>query len=131
MAFNVINMKHREAPDLWLHIKDENDELMYADDKKKKPVRVKFKSIHGEVFRKAFLKMNVRLSRLKNGKQKEYEELAEQKEIREQIREEEKARREMDKAIKDAEKEERLLQKALEKVAFVPFGLMIDQWRYK
>ena len=43
------------------------------------------------------------------------QELAEQKEIREQIREEEKARREMDKAIKDAEKEERLLQKALDK----------------
>ena len=79
MAFNVINMKHREAPDLWLHIKDENDELMYADDKKKKPVRIKFKSIHGDVFRKAYLKMQVRLSRLKTGKQKEYEELAEQK----------------------------------------------------
>lgn len=76
MAFNVINMKHREAPDLWLHIKDENGELMYADDKKKKPVRIKFKSIHGDVFRKAFLKMQVRLSRLKEGKQKEYEELA-------------------------------------------------------
>tara|TARA_B110000211_G_scaffold232785_1_gene297333 strand:- start:1066 stop:2580 length:1515 start_codon:yes stop_codon:yes gene_type:complete len=43
------------------------------------------------------------------------QELAEQKELREQIREEEKARREMEKAIKDAEKEERLLQKALEK----------------
>ena len=76
MAFNVINMKHREAPDVWLHIKDENNELMYADDKKKKPVRIKFKSIHGDVFRKAFLKMQVRLSRLKEGKQKEYEELA-------------------------------------------------------
>lgn len=76
MAFNVINMKHREAPDLWLHIKNENGELMYADDKKKKPVRIKFKSIHGDVFRKAFLKMQVRLSRLKEGKQKEYEELA-------------------------------------------------------
>lgn len=76
MAFNVINMKHREAPDVWLHIKDENGELMYADDKKKKPVRIKFKSIHGDVFRKAFLKMQVRLSRLKEGKQKEYEELA-------------------------------------------------------
>lgn len=76
MAFNVINMKHREAPDVWLHIKDENNEPMYADDKKKKPVRIKFKSIHGDVFRKAFLKMQVRLSRLKEGKQKEYEELA-------------------------------------------------------
>jgi hypothetical protein len=43
------------------------------------------------------------------------QELAEQKEIREQIREEEKVRREMDKPIKDAEKEERFLQKALEK----------------
>lgn len=43
------------------------------------------------------------------------QELAEQKELREQIREEEKARREMEKAIKDAEKEERMLQKALEK----------------
>ncbi len=43
------------------------------------------------------------------------QELAEQREIREQIREEEKARREMEKAIKEAEKEERLLQKALEK----------------
>lgn len=76
MAFNVINMKHREAPDVWLHIKDSNEELMYADEKKKKPVRIKFKSIHGDVFRKAFMKMNVRLSRLKEGKQKEYEELA-------------------------------------------------------
>lgn len=79
MAFNVINMKHREAPDVWLHIKDENNEPMYADDKKKKPVRIKFKSIHGDVFRKAFLKMQVRLSRLKEGKQKEYEELAKEK----------------------------------------------------
>ena len=43
------------------------------------------------------------------------QELAEQKELREQIREEEKARREMEKTIKDAEKEERMLQKALEK----------------
>lgn len=43
------------------------------------------------------------------------QELAEQKEIREQIREEEKARREMEKAIKEAEKEEKMLQKALEK----------------
>lgn len=76
MTFNVINMKHREAPDVWLHIKDENNELMYADDKKKKPVRIKFKSIHGDVFRKAYLKMQVRVSRLKEGKQKEYEELA-------------------------------------------------------
>tara|TARA_R110002049_G_scaffold247333_1_gene421506 strand:- start:4028 stop:5533 length:1506 start_codon:yes stop_codon:yes gene_type:complete len=42
-------------------------------------------------------------------------ELAEQKEIREQIREEEKARRDIEKAIKEAVKEERLLQKALEK----------------
>ena len=41
------------------------------------------------------------------------QELAEQREIREQIREEEKARKEMEKAIKEAEKEERLLQKAL------------------
>ena len=42
-------------------------------------------------------------------------ELAEQREIKQQIREEEKARKEMEKAIKDAEKEERLIQKALEK----------------
>jgi len=42
-------------------------------------------------------------------------ELAEQREIKQQIREEEKARREMEKAIKEAEKEERILQKALEK----------------
>lgn len=42
-------------------------------------------------------------------------ELAEQREIKQQIREEEKARKEMEKAIKEAEKEERLLQKALEK----------------
>ncbi|GGN28671.1 MULTISPECIES: DUF4041 domain-containing protein [Marinomonas] len=43
------------------------------------------------------------------------QELAEQREIREQIREEEKARKEMEKAIKEAEKEERMLQQALEK----------------
>ncbi|CAL9958975.1 hypothetical protein VPHK71_0042 [Vibrio phage K71] len=79
MSFNVINLKHREAQDMWLHIKDADGELMYADDKKKKPVRVKFKSIHGEVFRKAFLKMNVRLSRLKSGKQAEYEKLSQDK----------------------------------------------------
>lgn len=42
-------------------------------------------------------------------------ELAEQREIKQQIREEEKARKEMDKAIKEAEKEERIIQKALEK----------------
>jgi chromosome segregation ATPase len=42
-------------------------------------------------------------------------ELAEQREIKQQIREEEKARKEIEKAIKDAEKEERLIQKALEK----------------
>lgn len=42
-------------------------------------------------------------------------ELAEQREIKQQIREEEKARKEMEKAIREAEKEERLLQKALEK----------------
>ena len=35
MSFNVINLKHREAPDMWLHIKDADGELMYADDKKK------------------------------------------------------------------------------------------------
>lgn len=42
-------------------------------------------------------------------------ELAEQREIKQQIREEEKARKEIDKAIKEAEKEERIIQKALEK----------------
>jgi hypothetical protein len=42
-------------------------------------------------------------------------ELAEQREIKQQIREEEKARKEMEKAIKEAEKDERLIQKALEK----------------
>ena len=42
-------------------------------------------------------------------------ELAEQREIKQQIREEEKARKEMEKAIKEAEKEERLIQKSLEK----------------
>mgnify|MGYP000937991092 FL=1 len=42
-------------------------------------------------------------------------ELAEQREIKQQIREEEKARKEIEKAIKEAEKEERILQKALEK----------------
>lgn len=42
-------------------------------------------------------------------------ELAEQREIKQQIREEEKARKEIEKAIKEAEKEERLIQKALEK----------------
>lgn len=78
MSFNVINLKHREAAEVWLHIKDADGELMYADEKKKKPVRIKFKSIHGEVFRKAFLKMNVRLSRLKEGKKEEYEKLSEE-----------------------------------------------------
>jgi len=43
------------------------------------------------------------------------QELAEQREIKQQIREEEKARREIEKAIKEAAKEETLLQKALEK----------------
>lgn len=42
-------------------------------------------------------------------------ELAEQREIKQQIREEEKAQREMEKAIKEAEKEERILQDALSK----------------
>ena len=125
MAFNVINMKHREAKEVWLHIcheptqkvdKDGNpvfdlvekemkayqyanlsagkgdykfnlnyaeseiDEIihqgltdtivgyyeeripvmvcepMYADDKKKKPVRIKFKSPHSEAFRRAHLR---------------------------------------------------------------------------
>jgi len=42
-------------------------------------------------------------------------ELAEQREIKQQIREEEKAQREMAKAIKDAAKEEKMLQEALEK----------------
>lgn len=42
-------------------------------------------------------------------------ELAEQREIKQQIREEEKARKELEKAIKEAEKEERIIQKALEK----------------
>jgi hypothetical protein len=42
-------------------------------------------------------------------------ELAEQREIKQQIREEEKAQKEIEKAIKEAEKEERLIQKALEK----------------
>lgn len=43
------------------------------------------------------------------------QELAEQKEVKQQIREEEKARREIEKAIKETEKEERILQKALQK----------------
>jgi hypothetical protein len=42
-------------------------------------------------------------------------ELAEQREIKQQIRDEEKARKEMERVIKEAEKEERLIQKALEK----------------
>ncbi|MGI2107728.1 DUF4041 domain-containing protein [Shewanella frigidimarina] len=42
-------------------------------------------------------------------------ELAEQREIKQQIREEEKAQKEIEKAIKEAEKEERFIQKALEK----------------
>jgi hypothetical protein len=42
-------------------------------------------------------------------------ELAEQREIKQQIREEEKARKEIEKAIKEAEKEEHIIQKALEK----------------
>lgn len=42
-------------------------------------------------------------------------ELAEQREIKQQIREEERARKEIEKAIREAEKEERIIQKALEK----------------
>jgi DNA repair exonuclease SbcCD ATPase subunit len=42
-------------------------------------------------------------------------ELAEQREIKQQIREEEKARKEIEKAIREAEKEEHIIQKALEK----------------
>jgi hypothetical protein len=42
-------------------------------------------------------------------------ELAEQREIKQQIREEEKVRKEIEKAISEAAKEERLIQKALEK----------------
>lgn len=87
MAFNVINLKHRDVEEAWLHIKDADGELMYADDKKKKPVRIKFKSIHSDAFRKAFFKMNIHLANLKNGKKKEYEKLAsEQAEVsREQV----------------------------------------------
>lgn len=87
MAFNVINLKHRDVEEAWLHIKDADGELMYADEKKKKPVRIKFKSIHSDAFRKAFFKMNIHLANLKNGKKKEYEKLAsEQAEVsREQV----------------------------------------------
>ncbi|MEW4982973.1 MAG: DUF4041 domain-containing protein [Cycloclasticus sp.] len=42
-------------------------------------------------------------------------EMAEQREIKQQIREEEKAQREMTKAIKEAAKEEKIIQEALEK----------------
>ena len=79
MSFNVVNLKHREINESWLHVKDANGDLMYADTKKKKPVRIKFKSIHSDAFRKAFFKMNVRLAQLKDGKKKEYESLAKEK----------------------------------------------------
>ncbi len=76
---------------------------------------------NGEPFRNARITqeyLDVRLEELKwavTTHELRQQELAEQKEIRDQIREEEKAQREMNKAIKEAEKEERLLQKALEK----------------
>lgn len=79
MSFNIVNLKHREINESWLHVKDANGDLMHADDKKKKPVRIKFKSVHSDAFRKAFFKMNVRLAQLKDGKQKQYEELAKEK----------------------------------------------------
>jgi len=76
---------------------------------------------NGEPFRNACITqeyLNERLDELKWAvatHELRQKELAEQKEIRDQIREEEKAQREMNKAIKEAEKEERLVQKALEK----------------
>lgn len=78
MAFNVINMKHREAKEAWLHINGADGEPMYADDKKKKPVRIKFKSPHSKAFRDAHLLLSAKISQLTNGKKKEYEELAKQ-----------------------------------------------------
>ena len=75
--FNVVNLKHRDTTENWIHIKDADGNLMFADDEKKKPVRIKFKSVHGDAFRKAFFKMNVKLARLKDGKKKQYEELSE------------------------------------------------------
>lgn len=77
MAFNVVNLKHREAKEMWLHVKDSDGEPMYADDKKKKPVRIKFKSIHSEVFRRQYLIMSAKLSRITKGKEEEYKALAE------------------------------------------------------
>lgn len=67
---NVVNLKHRDTTENWLHIKDAEGNLMFADDKKKKPVRIKFKSAHSEAFRKAFFKMSVKLARLKDGNKK-------------------------------------------------------------
>jgi chromosome segregation ATPase len=76
---------------------------------------------NGEPFRNARIKkeyLNTRQEELKWAvatHELRQKELAEQREIKQQIREEEKARREMEKAIKEAEKEEKLIQTALNK----------------
>lgn len=76
---------------------------------------------NGEPFRNARIKkeyLNTRQEELKwavSTYELRQKELAEQREIKQQIREEEKARREMEKAIKEAEKEEKLIQAALNK----------------
>ena len=79
MAFNVINLKHREIQEGWLHLKEADGQLAYADEEKTKPIRLKMKSIHSDSFRKAFFKMNVRLSRLKDSKQKDFESMSKSK----------------------------------------------------
>lgn len=76
---------------------------------------------NGEPFRNARIKkeyLNTRQEELKWAvatHELRQKELAEQREIKQQIREEEKARREIEKAIKAAEKEEKLIQTALDK----------------
>ncbi len=76
---------------------------------------------NGEPFRNARIKkeyLNTRQEELKWAvatHELRQKELAEQREIKQQIREEEKARREMEKAIKESEKEEKLIQAALNK----------------
>lgn len=76
---------------------------------------------NGEAFRNARIQqsyLDIRLNELKWAvatHELRQIELAEQREIKQQIREEEKAQREMAKAIKEAAMEEKIIQEALEK----------------
>lgn len=65
-----IENKHKDIKPFWIHFKDQNGKLVYADKEEKKPFRIKFAGIEEDVFQDEFYHLMKELYRM-TGKTKE------------------------------------------------------------